>query len=103
MGQEEGITRQQIKRKLLDFGFGMTGPGEYRRMSELRDKYVIFNGDAVTVRTSHGTQTATISTTIGGEYAEAFPSVEIMECGDGKKLVFRSDEMKTVIEIYQFE
>lgn len=99
------LTVPEIQDALKEFGFAETASGEFRRISGLREVYILFdeNDYSIRLRCSIGTETMTMIVRPDSEYAEAFPAVELMECGDGYKLVFRSDAMKTMMEVYQNE
>lgn len=99
------LTVLEMQDALREFGFAETASGEFRRTSELREVYILFdeNDYTIRIRCSIGTETAVMIVRPDSEYAEAFPAVELLECGDGYKLVFRSDAMKTMMEVYQNE
>lgn len=99
------LTVPEIQDALKELGFTEAAPGEFRRTSGLREVYILFdeNDYSIKIRCSIGTETAVMIVRPDSEYAEAFPSVELLECGDGYKLVFRSDAMKTIMEVYQHE
>lgn len=95
----------EIRDILMEFGFTETASGGFRRVSRHREVYIYFdeNDYSIRLRCSAGIETASIAVKSDNEYAEAFPAVELMECGDGYKLVFRSNTMKTMMEVYQNE
>lgn len=95
----------EIRNVLIEFGFTETASGGFRRVSRLREVYIYFdeNDYSIRLRCSAGIETASIAVRSDSEYAETFPAVELLECGDGYKLVFRSNTMKTMIEVYQYE
>lgn len=99
------LTVPEIQDMLKELGFAETASGEFRRISRLREVYILFdeNDYSIRLRCSIGTETAVMIIKPDSEYAEAFPAVELLECGDGYKLVFRSDAMKTMMEVYQNE
>ena len=91
----------EIRDILMEFGFTETASGGFRRVSRLREVYIYFdeNDYSIRLRCSAGIETASIAVRSDSEYAEAFPAIELLECGDGYKLVFRSN----TIEVYQYE
>lgn len=95
----------EMQDALREFGFTETASGEFRRTSGLREVYILFdeNDYSIKIRCSVGTETAVMIVRPDSEYAGAFPAVELMEYGNGYKLVFRSNTMKTMIEVYQYE
>ena len=99
------LTVPEIQDILKELGFAETASGEFRRISRLRDVYILFdeNDYSIRLRCSIGTETAVMIIKPDSEYAEAFSAVELMECGDGYKLIFRSNSLKTIMEVYQNE
>lgn len=95
----------EIRDVLLEFGFSETASGGFRRVSRHREVYIYFdeNDYSIRLRCSIGTETATMIVRPDSEYAEAFPAVELLECADGYKLIFRSNSLKTIMEVYQNE
>lgn len=101
---DEELTVVRLQHLLMScFGFEKVSMGRFRRRTETDETFISFHEDdfSIRIRRSYGTESASVTVNPDGAYAESYPSIELLECLDGYKLVFRSDAMKTSIEIYQ--